>query len=134
MMGGCLCGGVRYRLSALPNDVGWCHCRDCQLNSGSPAMPFANLAADTFQIVQGAEILKEYASSEFGRRHFCSTCGTPLLATDIREPDGLAISLATLDEPDAVSPTFHMYYASHIAWAPACDELPRFATTRKNGG
>jgi hypothetical protein len=41
MEGGCLCGAVRFSLASKPYDAGWCHCRTCQLNSGSPAMVFA---------------------------------------------------------------------------------------------
>jgi hypothetical protein len=33
--GGCLCGAVRYHLTAPPNYVYFCHCRDCQRESGS---------------------------------------------------------------------------------------------------
>jgi hypothetical protein len=33
--GGCVCGAVRYRLTAPPLIVHACHCRDCQKQTGS---------------------------------------------------------------------------------------------------
>ena len=54
--GGCLCGAVRYRLASAPFDGGWCHCRMCQLNSGSPAMAFAKVPSDDFVVEQGTEV------------------------------------------------------------------------------
>ena len=55
--GGCLCGAVRYRISAEPTDAGWCHCRSCQLNSGSPAMAFANIAVADFAFIAGEALV-----------------------------------------------------------------------------
>jgi hypothetical protein len=35
LLGGCLCGAVRYSLNAAPLLVHACHCHDCQSVSGS---------------------------------------------------------------------------------------------------
>jgi hypothetical protein len=127
--GGCLCGAVRYRLASVPFDAGWCHCRMCQLNSGSPAMVFASVPSADFVLEAGAETIRRYASSDRAERWFCGQCGTPLLFHDL---DGAThdFSLATLDEPEAVAPEFHIYYESRIGWAEAADDLPRFARGR----
>jgi hypothetical protein len=123
--GGCACGAVRYRLASEPFDAGWCHCRTCQLNSGSPAMAFATMPVDDFEFTDGEAHLGEFASSEFGHRLFCKLCGTPLLMQVDHQPETVDFSIATLDEPEGVVPEFHIFYSSHIAWAPACDDAPR---------
>jgi hypothetical protein len=123
--GGCACGAVRYRLASDPFDAGWCHCRTCQLNSGSPAMVFATVPVEDFQIIQGREAVGRFASSDFGQRSFCTCCGTPLFVQVAHQADTVDFSVATLDEPERVAPGFHIFYASRIAWAPAADELPR---------
>ncbi len=130
LTGGCLCGTVRFRLAAEPIDAGWCHCRTCQLNSGALAMAFASIAPADYVVETGAEARRTIASSETGERVFCGRCGTPLM---MREADGSGtcdFSLATLDDPGAVPPGFHIFYANRIAWAEAGDALPRHPRTR----
>jgi hypothetical protein len=129
LTGGCLCGAVRYRLAGTPFDAGWCHCRTCQLNSGSPAMAFAKVLSDDFVIESGGERIRRYASSAVAERWFCDHCGTPLLVRDFAGTTH-DFSLATLDRPEAVIPEFHVFYASRIAWADAGDDLPRFPRGR----
>jgi hypothetical protein len=129
--GGCACGAVRYTLRSAPRDPAWCHCRICQLNSGSPAMAFATVPTTDLSVEAGEEVVRNFASSAAARRHFCSRCGTPLYVADLREPEDLYVSLATLDDPAAVPPGFHIFYAEHIAWAPAGDDLPRYDGFRR---
>ena len=123
--GGCACGQVRYEVKSRPYDAGWCHCRTCQLHSGSPATVFASVPAEDLVFTQGADAIRTIASSSFGRRTFCSACGTPLLMEVDDQPGTVDFTVATLDEPDAVAPGFHIFYASRIAWSKAADPLPR---------
>jgi hypothetical protein len=125
LTGGCACGGVRYQLQTEPWDTGWCHCRTCQLNSGSPAMVFSSIAPSAFVVTTGEDRIRSFASSSFGRRWFCGDCGTPLYVEVVHQPETIDFSVATLDEPDIVRPGFHIFYGSRIAWAEACDDLPR---------
>jgi hypothetical protein len=129
LTGGCLCGAVRYRLTSEPTDAGWCHCRMCQLNSGSPAMVFASVPPADHVIDRGEEHISRYASSDKAERWFCGHCGTPLL---FREFAGTThdFSVATLDTPEAALPGFHIYYDSRIPWAEAADDLPQYPRGR----
>jgi len=126
--GGCLCGAVRYRLMSEPFDAGWCHCRTCQLNSGSPAMAFASVPVDDWRITNGEP--RRVKSSEFGHRLSCSTCGTPLAMRVDHQPETVDFSIATLDEPSRIAPTFHIFWASKVAWFDPGDDLPRHARFR----
>lgn len=130
--GGCGCGAVRYRLASDPFDAGWCHCRTCQLSSGSPALVFATVPVDDFVIEQGEALTRRFASSNFGQRLFCSACGTPLLMQVDHQPETVDIAVATLDEPGQVAPGFHIFYGSRIAWADADDGLPRHDRFRRD--
>lgn len=120
-----MCGAVRYRVASTPYDAGWCHCRTCQLNSGSPAMAFATVPFTDFHFIHGADLAGTVASSETGQRCFCTRCGTPLLMQEGDAPDTVDFSLATLDDPRSVTPGFHIFYASRIPWADSVDDLPR---------
>lgn len=125
MEGGCFCGAVRYRLTSTPYDTGWCHCRICQKTSGAPALVFTTLPFAGFVVEQGAEAIGSIATTEFGRRGFCTACGTLLTIHVDFQPDEIDVSAASLDAPGQVAPGFHIFYADHIAWAEASDTLPR---------
>ena len=123
--GGCACGTVRYALRSAPFDAGWCHCRICQRVSGAPAMVFASVPTGDFAFIAGAERVKRFASSEFGHRQFCGDCGSPLTIAVEFQPVTIDFAIATLDDPDAVAPGFHIFRASRVAWFETADDLPR---------
>jgi hypothetical protein len=125
LTGGCLCGTIRYQLNSDPFDCGWCHCRTCQRNSGAPAMVFATVPAADLIWTEGASSVKSVASSSFGHREFCGNCGTPLLMKVNHQPETVDFSVATLDDPTAVKPGFHIFWASRIGWFDPGDDLPR---------
>jgi hypothetical protein len=129
--GGCACGAVRYRLASAPFDAGWCHCRTCQLNSGSPAMAFASVPVADYVIEAGT--VATFASSDFGHRGFCAACGTPLYMLLDHEPTTIDFSIATLDDPAPVVPGFHIFWASALPWARIADGLPRYPRSRADG-
>ncbi|HEX2803490.1 MAG TPA: GFA family protein [Sphingomicrobium sp.] len=130
LAGGCMCGAVRYELGSQPFDAGWCHCRTCQLNSGSPAMVFATVPVGDFHWTKGAEKVRSIQSSHFGRREFCGECGTPFLMKVDHQPETVDFSVATLDAPNAVSPAYHIFWGSRVAWFDPGDDLPRFEKFR----
>lgn len=123
--GGCLCGTVRFRLASAPFDAGWCHCRTCQRNSGAPAMVFASVNDGDWIATAGADAIRTVRSSSFGRRAFCTECGTPLYMKVDHQPETVDFSVATLDDPDPVAPGFHIFWASKLSWFDPGDDLPR---------
>ena len=130
--GGCLCGAVRYELASEPFDAGWCHCRTCQLFGGSPAMAFATVPTVDFRWIKGQERVRRFRSSSFGFRSFCQECGTPFLIEVDHQPETVDFTIATLDEPDAIAPGFHIFWASRVSWFDPGDSLPRHDRFRPN--
>ena len=88
-------------------------------------MAFASVPRGDLAFVAGGDKVRRFASSHFGRRSFCGECGTPLYVEVDHQPDTLDFSLATLDDPEPFSPTFHIFHASRIAWFDTADDLPR---------
>jgi hypothetical protein len=132
MAGGCLCGAIRYELAREPFDCGWCHCRTCQLYGGAPAMAFTSVPADDFAWTEGEDRLRWLKSSSFGHRAFCEACGTPLMIKVEHQPDTVDFPIATLDEPDAVEPAFHIFWGSKLSWFNPGDDLPKHEKFRPN--
>ena len=130
--GGCLCGTVRFRLASDPFDAGWCYCRTCQLNSGSPAMVFATAPLTDYRIEAGESAVRRVEPSGFGHRAFCGECGTPLYTHVEHQADTIDFSIATLDEPGRVRPGFHIFWSSRVPWLAMNDDLPKYDRFRPN--
>ena len=130
LTGRCMCGSVRYQLKSDPFDCGWCHCRTCQLSSGSPAMVFASVHEGDLVWTEGGEKVRSVKSSSFGHRLFCGECGTPFLMKVDHQPETVDFSVATLDDPQAIAPGFHIFWDSRIRWFEPGDNLPRHAKFR----
>ena len=88
-------------------------------------MVFASVPHGDLVFTQGADKVKTYASSSFGHRLFCGECGTPLAMKVDHQPQTIDFTIASLDNPDAVTPAFHIFRESRIVWFETTDRLPR---------
>jgi len=120
LMGGCLCGQLRYRLTPLGADVDYCHCAMCQRWSGAPVSAWAQVPASQFRVVKGTAT--SYASSKIGIRYFCPTCGASVFMTDETGVD-VGIMLGTLDDTEALRPTAHGWWPKRLSWLKLTDDL-----------
>lgn len=123
LLGGCLCGAIRYRVSATPIDAGYCHCRLCQLSSGAPVLAWLTVGVADFAYTLGEAAV--FRSSAHSQREFCSACGTQLLFRRSISPKTVDVTTASLDEPASVLPQYHIWRQSRIAWFETDDALPR---------
>jgi hypothetical protein len=127
LRGGCLCGAIRYRISAEPRGADYCHCLMCRRAAGAPVVARMIVANAAFAWIKGEPAI--YRSSPQAERLFCAACGTQLALRD--EPDYLDVTLASLDDPEAVHPSYHIWTASRIAWFDTADDLPRYPENRR---
>ena len=96
LTGGCLCGGVRYRLEGELRGVVNCFCGQCRKTSGHHvAATRAPLSGFT---LENDETLTWYASSAEAKRGFCSRCGGNLFWQH-RDRDTVSVMAGTLDKP-----------------------------------
>ena len=123
--GSCLCGAVRYRLSAAPLGINLCHCRQCRKASGTAFASNAAIPRDAFHIDAGADSIAQYASSEGKRRHFCGRCGSPLFSSYDADSSVVYVRIGTLDDDDSLTPDVHIHVASKAPWHEIHDALPR---------
>ena len=75
-------------------------------------------------------MLAEFRSSADVTRGFCRDCGSPLTYRHAKKPDKLDIMTCSLDDVDALPPTFHVWASHKPAWSILDDGLPVFDTTR----
>ena len=126
LTGGCLCGDVRYRITAAPVEAQYCHCRMCQRAHGAPVIAWLTVPLDGFAVTKGNPVA--YRSSAKPFRHFCGSCGTPLTWREADNPRLVDVSIGSLDNPEANAPTMHVWTDSRIAWFESADHLPRYPT------
>jgi hypothetical protein len=122
--GGCLCGGVRYRVTGRLQSVVNCHCGQCRRTHGHVAA-YATTAKAALELAEAAG-LRWYGSSPGVRRGFCGTCGASVFW---ERTDGRTIGVAagTLDGPTGLTTVGHIYVADAGDYYAIGDDLPRFA-------
>jgi hypothetical protein len=132
MLGGCVCGAVRYRLLGPPISVQHCHCENCRKTSGEFTSTGAVVRRDLVQI-QGGDQLNGYRTSKTFERRFCRVCSCYLFAYEDSEPDLFYFAPATLDggrhpghPPGSES---HIYVRSKAEWEVIGDGLPQHQTS-----
>ncbi|NMM44132.1 GFA family protein [Rhodospirillaceae bacterium KN72] len=92
--GGCLCGGVRYRLDGPLPDVTTCHCNQCRKTSGH-YVAMTSIPKDRLTFLSD-ETLTWFPSSDFAERGFCNRCGGNLFYHRLGH-DSYAITAGTMD-------------------------------------
>lgn len=130
LTGGCNCGGVRFEVTETPVSASWCHCTRCQRRTGSSGSPQARLAAGSFRIVQGEELLRAWEPPDGFAKFFCSSCGSSMWS---RSPDGEAVSVrfGVFDSDPGIRPSCHQFVAYAAVWDTMPDDgLPRYPEGR----
>lgn len=116
--GGCLCGAVRYRCTAAPNNVGLCQCERCQRQSGSAFLMATVFAREAVVFERGElKVFAAYDGDGQGLyRHFCPTCGSAVMITLDRYPEIRSIMGGTLDDKSWLRPTYSLWTSSGQPW------------------
>lgn len=73
----CLCGSVKIRVENIDPKFTVCHCSSCRQWGGGPLFM---VQCGTDVAFEGEDSVKEYDSSAWATRGFCSNCGTHLFS------------------------------------------------------
>jgi hypothetical protein len=130
--GGCLCGTIRFVVTAPPTEVGYCHCTRCQRRTGTAASVNATIDGREFRLLSGAEDLSCWRPPGGGaEKCFCARCGSQICSQDPDDHSRMSVRLAAFDQDPGVPPSYHQYVAYAAAWEPIPDDgLPRFPESR----
>jgi hypothetical protein len=124
---GCLCGGVRYELSAPFRRANFCHCSRCRKHSCAAALAQGRIPASAFRLLQGRELLASYATPGHMAKVFCGRCGSSLFGGTWPDGPEVSIRLGTLDHDPGIRPGYHSFVADVPAWDTLADDgLPRY--------
>ena len=124
--GSCYCGAVRYRAKGVKPQVTECHCSQCRKQSGHR---YATTGVKTSGLeIDGADTITWYQASPSAERGFCSVCGSTLFWKRSGE-DYSAILAASIDEPNGLELTKHIFVASKGDYYEISDGLPKYDAT-----
>jgi len=123
--GSCLCGSVRFEVSADLGPGELCHCTRCRKWTGhiyaSTEVPLSSLK------IHGEESLKWFASSAKVRRGFCSNCGSPLFFDPIDKVkhSWIGIALGAFEAPTNTKIERHIFAAEKGDYYEITDGIPQ---------
>ncbi len=125
--GGCLCGQIRYTMTAEPQVCVTCHCKNCQKQAGTALSIIIGVPEDAVEITGEVKTYNDTGDSGATvRRQFCGTCGSPVF-TRLEQPGMMFIKAGSLDDTSDLNPAFHCYTKSKQDWVPLGD-IPGFET------
>ena len=132
LTGGCLCGGVRFELTEVPTDAGYCHCTRCQRRTGTAASPQARIDASTFRLLKGERLIGGWTAPDTGfEKCFCRECGAHLFSRNSNRPDQMSVRLGAFDGDPGVRPRWRAFVAYAAPWEEIPDDgLQRYDEAR----
>ncbi len=132
LTGRCLCGGIRFELTAPPTDAGYCHCTRCQRRTGGAVSAQARIDGTTFRLIAGHELVKAWRHPDGGfEKCFCAECGAHLFARNPDDPSQMSVRLGAFDGDPGVRPSWRAYVAYAPEWEPVPDDgLERYDEAR----
>jgi hypothetical protein len=125
ILGGCLCGSVRYEITAEPVITRACWCRLCQyIGAGSGTI---NACFPSAAVTIRGELSKHSSIADSGNvmhRRFCPACGTPLFSEAEVRPHLMFVRAGSLDNPELVQPSVTIWTSKAPSWACINATLP----------
>jgi hypothetical protein len=123
LVGGCLCGAVRFALSEPPASAGYCHCTRCQRRTGTAASAQARIDGRTFRLTAGTEHVTAWRHPDGGfEKCFCARCGSHLFSRNPDDPTQMSIRMSAFDGDPGVRPAWRTYVAYAACWEAIPDD------------
>ena len=127
LTGGCLCGGVRFRVDAPLVVATYCHCTRCQRRTGTAASAQARIQPGSLTVTQGEELIRTYAPPDGFPKLFCGACGSALWSRSPDDPEIMSVRLGAFDGDPGIRPSLRQYVAYAASWEDIPDDgLPRY--------
>jgi hypothetical protein len=130
VQGRCHCGAISYEGEVDPSKVTICHCRDCQVMTGTAYRTTVPTKVQDFVLKSGTP--KTYVkTAESGNRRihaFCGECGTPVFSSAFENPQTYGLRVGALVQREALPPQKRIWCRSALAWSTSIEGLPERVT------
>jgi hypothetical protein len=122
--GSCLCGAIAYEARGLAGPIGHCHCRTCRKAHSAAFSTTARVERSAFRWIRGEDKLRSFESTPGKHRHFCSICGSQLIA-EWRDQPTVILRLGCVDSEIEQRPIAHIWTSQKASWFEITDDLPQ---------
>jgi len=110
MVGGCLCGQVRYSAETDPIAIAICHCKNCQKQAGTAFTVVIGMPGSELSIQGSLRTFNDVGDSgKPAYRRFCPDCGSPIITEVDAMPGLVFLKAGTLDDTSWLHPTMQMW-------------------------
>lgn len=118
LVGGCMCGALRYDVSAPPLMIYNCHCTNCQKISGSAFNTSVIVTEASFRFTRGEPASVEWTSDRGTTRYglFCGACGSRIVNGGKPSTGVYSLRGGTLDDTRWLQPVGDTYTRSAQPW------------------
>jgi hypothetical protein len=119
----CHCGGVEIVARFPSRFCAHCYCQSCRTTHAAGVVTWVGFKRPQVEIVKGAELLRDYASSAGVTRKFCGHCGTRVAFESANEKwaDEMHFPLALFVTPVDRAPSVNVFTDERPEWAPLHD-------------
>jgi hypothetical protein len=133
LVGGCLCGAIRYRITGEPVIVSQCCCKDCQKATGTGHTTIIVIERSQMDM-RGEPRTYTNLGDTGGKvtRHFCGVCAGRLYTSGDLPGDKIIVQAGSLDDPNQVRPTSVIYMKDAPVWDFFDPDIPKFEAMRPN--
>lgn len=118
----CLCGSVRWEITAEPFNAFNCHCKMCRKAHGTAFATYWFVKPDQFRWLSDTDTVIRYRSSPLLTRSFCSTCGSVVPYPSEQGDHWLATGGS---HDHGKQSDCHVFAAHKAPWYDITDTLPR---------
>ncbi|MCD2175403.1 GFA family protein [Rhizobium sp. C4] len=125
--GQCHCGRVTYEAEIEPDEVGLCHCTDCQRLTGSAFRVTASTPASRFRLTGNSPKRYEKRADNGALRlqFFCGDCGSPIYTTgEGPDADMIGIRWGSINQRNDLKPASQFWCRSAVGWLGEISHLP----------
>ncbi len=126
LSGSCLCGAVRFRITAPFASAGYCHCTHCQKRTGTTHSVNGRVPRSGFELLAGEDRLRAFQPAGGVPKLFCATCGGHLFSGDPFTDEHVAVRFGALDGDPGIRPEYRMFLDSAVSW----EEIPEDGLVR----
>jgi hypothetical protein len=123
--GACLCGAVTFEIAPPFHWLAHCHCSMCRKHHGTLFGTGLGVERAHFTLLEGAENVVHYRSTDSFERAFCRRCGSKA-PSDSHLPDVVLVPAGTVDGDFGMKPRAHIFVGSKSPLVTLNDRLTRF--------